>query len=281
MNQISRIAGAEASRSRNPIECGMASRQRAGSGAGPQRASEFGTLLRHWRRSRSISQLELAKAAKVSTRHLSFLETGRCGPSRSTVLELARVLAIPRSETERLLIVAGYAGDWTRGAADSEAIRGQLGKISHLLAAHDPFPALITAPDWTVAAQNRSAAALFARLRELAPELRIDPVDLRELFRERREAPLVANLRELVQSVVAGLYQLEPDPASFGHTPAFLDALPPDDRGGISIERGAGSAVWQHALRFRDGSAAFSLELLSLPFAAPATRYFRGLLGET
>ena len=277
----------------------MPSRPRAESAAGSARASEFGALLRHWRRARGISQLELARQANVSTRHLSFLETGRCGPSRSAVLELARVLEVPRSETERLLIVAGYAGDWGRAAPDSAAIRAQLGKIAHLLAAHDPFPALVTAPDWTVASLNRSAAALFRRFSELAPGLAVDPVDLRQVFRERRLAPLVLNLRELVDSVVAGLYQLEPDPASFGHTPAFLDALPPGDRAGISIERAAASAVWEHAVRFRDGAAAFSLELLSLPFAAaaagfalvlgrpadeasrePATRYFEALLRE-
>jgi transcriptional regulator with XRE-family HTH domain len=277
----------------------MARRQRAEPVVAAPRASEFGTLLRHWRRSRAISQLELAKLANVSTRHLSFLETGRCGPSRSTVLELARVLEIPRSETERLLIVAGYAGDWTRGGPDPEAIRRQLGKIAHLLAAHDPFPALITAPDWTVAWQNRSGAALFRRLRELAPELCIDPVDLRQLFRERSLGPLVANLRELVVSVVAGLYQLEPDPASFGHTPAFLDALPASEIQGSAIERAARPSAWEHPVHFRDRGTEFSLELLSLPFAAgaagfalvlgrptddlsrePATAYFRGLLGE-
>src|SRR4029450_8080991 len=77
-------------------------------------SSEFGNLLRHWRRARGGSQLELANRPGLSTRHLSFLETGRCGPSRGTVLQIGRALDLPQSETERLLLVAGYAGDWAR-----------------------------------------------------------------------------------------------------------------------------------------------------------------------
>jgi transcriptional regulator with XRE-family HTH domain len=277
----------------------MSSRRPAEISAAAPRSPEFGKLLRHWRRSRGISQLELAKAADVSARHLSFLETGRCGPSRTAVVDLARALELPGTETQRLLILAGYAGDWTQAAPDSDAIRGQLGKVAHLLGANDPFPALVTAPDWSVAFQNRGATALFARLHELAPTLRIDPVDVRRIFREKRLAPLISNLRELIDSVVAGLYQLEPDPASFGHTPAFLDALPAGDTRGAALERAARGSAWAHPVKYRDGGASFSLDLLSLPFAAsaagfalvigrpadeasvaPATAYFRALIAK-
>src|SRR5262245_53283213 len=42
----------------------------------------FGELLRQWRDARGTSQLALSTRARVSTRHLSYLETGRASPSR-------------------------------------------------------------------------------------------------------------------------------------------------------------------------------------------------------
>lgn len=237
------------------------------------RASEFGRILRHWRQTRAISQLELAERAGVSPRHLSFLETGRCGPSRGAVLQLGRALQLPRSETERLLLVAGYAGDWTRAAGDADSIRGQLAVVSHLLTAHDPLPAVISAPDWSIAYQNRSAHAFFRRIREVAPTLRPDPVDLRQLLTEENLGRIVPNLPELLENVLAGLYQLEPDPASFGHAPSMLNALPRCDRPGDAIERGSHANVWQEELRVHDLGADFALKLFTLPFAGAASGF--------
>jgi transcriptional regulator with XRE-family HTH domain len=236
------------------------------------RASEFGRILRHWRQARAISQLELAERAGVSPRHLSFLETGRCGPSRGAVLQLGRALDLPRAETERLLLVAGYAGDWTRAAGDADSIREQLAAVSHLLDAHDPLPAVISDPEWKIAYQNRSAEAFFRRIREIAPALQTDPVDLRQLLQERDFARLVPNLAELLQNVLAGLYQLEPDPASFGHAPAMLHALPRAAGPGDAIAR-ASRGVWEEQLRVHDRGAEFGLKLFTLPFAGPASGF--------
>jgi transcriptional regulator with XRE-family HTH domain len=237
------------------------------------RASEFGRILRHWRHARAISQLELAERAGVSPRHLSFLETGRCGPSRGAVLQLGRALDLPNSETERLLLVAGYAGDWTRSDVPAESIRSQLGAVSHLLEAHDPLPAVISAPDWSIAYQNRSAAAFFARVRDVAPALRSDPLDLRELLRAENLGRLVPNLPQLLEHVLAGLYQLEPDPASFGHAPSMLNALPRCVGPGDAIERASRTHVWAEELRIRDAGAEFGLHLFTLPFAGAASGF--------
>jgi hypothetical protein len=236
----------------------------------------------------------------MSARHLSFLETGRCGPSRDSVLQLGRALELPRSETERLLLVAGHAGDWGRLPVDTERVREQLGKLSHLLAAHDPFPAIITDPDWCVAFENCGARALFRHLQLLAPGLCIDPLDLRDLLAEGGAlGRLIANRDDLLAGVLAGLYQLEPDPACFGHARSLLDVLPARERAGAAIERAARATAWQHALELRDGRSAFALEVFSLPFArpvsgfalvlvrpsadadrAPAERYFRSLVAR-
>jgi transcriptional regulator with XRE-family HTH domain len=72
-------------------------------------ASPVGQLLRHWRRARRLSQLALALEAATTSRHLSFIESGRSQPSREMVLRLARVLDVPIRERNQLLLAAGYA----------------------------------------------------------------------------------------------------------------------------------------------------------------------------
>jgi transcriptional regulator with XRE-family HTH domain len=242
-------------------------------------SSEFGNLLRHWRRTRGVSQLELANRAGLSTRHLSFLETGRCGPSRSSVLQLGRALDLPRAETDRLLLLAGHAGDWSRLSVDSSRVREQLGKLEPLLAAHDPLPALISDPDWCVAWQNRGARALFREIHERAPHLASDPVDLRVLLADEESVgSLLANRDELLAEVVVGLYQLEPDPASFGNARSLLAVLPSKDQAGDAVERASCASAWQQELRLRDGSRTLSLEVFGVPFARPACGFALVLL---
>ena len=72
-------------------------------------ATAFGTLLRRWRTGRAMSQLTLATEAGISTRHLSFLETGRAQPSREMVQLLAGMLDVPLGDRNALLVSAGYA----------------------------------------------------------------------------------------------------------------------------------------------------------------------------
>src|SRR6266851_4440434 len=76
-----------------------------------------GPLLRRWRESRHLSQLELALEAAVSARHISFLETGRAEPSKTMLLTLANVLDIPLRERNFLLLAAGYAPVTVRPAS--------------------------------------------------------------------------------------------------------------------------------------------------------------------
>lgn len=154
----------------------------------------------------------------------------------------------------------------------------QLGKLAPLLAAHDPFPALITDPDWCVPWHNRGASALFRELQELAPHLATDPVDLRQILADKTFGNLVANRDELLSGVVTGLYQLEPDPASFGNARSLLAVLPTPDGAGDSVERASCASAWQHELRLRVGARTLSLEIFSLPFARPASGFALVLL---
>src|SRR4051794_31634558 len=93
-------------------------------------AGGAGALLREWRQRRRLSQLEFSLLADVSTRHLSYVETGRSAPSREMVLHLTERLGLPLRERNRLLLAAGYApvfGETALGsprlAAVAEAVR--------------------------------------------------------------------------------------------------------------------------------------------------------------
>ena len=54
-----------------------------------------GEILLYWRRLRKISQMELALDVNVSSRHLSFVETGKSKPSRDLILRIADSLNLP------------------------------------------------------------------------------------------------------------------------------------------------------------------------------------------
>jgi len=70
-----------------------------------------GDLIREWRQRRRLSQLDLAIAANVSSRHLSFVETGRSRPTSEMILHLAEHLDVPlRDRNARLLPVAPAIG---------------------------------------------------------------------------------------------------------------------------------------------------------------------------
>jgi transcriptional regulator with XRE-family HTH domain len=120
----------------------------------------FGPLLKTWRERRRRSQLDLALDAGVSTRHLSFVETGRARPSPEVVLALARELDVPLREQNDLLLAAGYAPRYTETGLDAPAMREIRAALQRLLDAHTPYPAVVVDRRWDVVLAN-SAAGVF------------------------------------------------------------------------------------------------------------------------
>jgi transcriptional regulator with XRE-family HTH domain len=122
----------------------------------------FGELLREWRRRRSVSQLELSLDADISTRHLSFVETGRSQPSRDIVVRLAESLQIPLRERNALLLAAGYApiyGERPLQSAEMEPVRSALDRF---LRAHEPYPALVVDRHHDLMSANDALSAITA-----------------------------------------------------------------------------------------------------------------------
>src|SRR5688500_10344555 len=107
-----------------------------------------GEQLRDWRQHRRLSQLDLALSADVSTRHLSFVETGRSLPSRAMVVRLAERLAVPLRERNTLLVAAGYAPVYAATSLDDPAMRVVREAVDLVLAGHEPYPALAIDRHW-------------------------------------------------------------------------------------------------------------------------------------
>jgi transcriptional regulator with XRE-family HTH domain len=136
--------------------------------------SEFGPLLQDWRRRRRLSQLALASSAGVSTRHLSFVETGRARASREMVLHLAEHLDVPLRERNRLLLAAGFAPTFRESPLDAPGMHTVQHALEQFLRAHEPFPALVMNRHFEVVAANRSVAVL---IEGCAPELLTPPLN--------------------------------------------------------------------------------------------------------
>src|SRR5258706_10944636 len=102
----------------------------------------IGELLRAWRRRRSLSQLELSLNAAVSSRHLSFVETGRARPSREMLLHLAEHLEVPLRERNGLLLAAGYAPLYRERSLETPEMESVRQAIDRFLRAHEPYPAV-------------------------------------------------------------------------------------------------------------------------------------------
>ncbi len=122
----------------------------------------FGALLRRQRAARGYSQERLAGDAEVSTRHLSFLETGRASPSREMVLALGSALEVPLRERNEMLLAAGFAPVYPASSFDEPALAPVRRALDHLLAAHDPFGAVVVDREWNALRVNPGAARLFA-----------------------------------------------------------------------------------------------------------------------
>jgi transcriptional regulator with XRE-family HTH domain len=159
------------------------------------RTPPVGGLIREWRRRRRLSQLALATGSAVSARHLSFIETGRARPSREMVIHLAERLDVPLRDRNALLLAAGYAPFYSETPLDSEEMAPVREALDRILAAHEPFPAVVVDRRWDLVSANSAAHAILAE--GVDPDLLGPPANaLRVSLHPRGLAPRIANLAE-------------------------------------------------------------------------------------
>jgi transcriptional regulator with XRE-family HTH domain len=187
--------------------------------------SPFGTRLRQWRAARGVSQLALAGRIGSTSRHVSFLETGRSRPSTAMVLRLAEALDLPLRERNELLHAAGLAAEYPEAALSSADLAPFRAAIDSLLTAHLPYPAMVLDRHWNVLIANAACDRLYGdglagtnmvrrfltdpRARDMVvnwPE--IAGSALSRLRRECERAPFDETLAELLRDAVAALGDL-------------------------------------------------------------------------
>ena len=170
----------------------------------PEARGGFGGVLQSWRKRRRLSQLDLGLEAGVSSRHISFLETGRAGPSRDMVLRLAAALDLPLRERNDLLFAAGYAQRYAERSLDDAGVEEARRALQFVLEVHEPNPAFVLDRYWQIVLWNRTQALM---LRELTG-LDGSPADLNALdlvFKPGLGREEIVNWEEVARAVLRRL----------------------------------------------------------------------------
>jgi transcriptional regulator with XRE-family HTH domain len=111
---------------------------------------------------RRRSQMDVALDVGVSTRHLSFVETGRSNPSPELLVAIADELAVPLRERNALLLAAGYAPRYAETPLDDAEMRQVRGALQRLLDSHQPYPGAVIDRMWNVVLSNQAGQVLVA-----------------------------------------------------------------------------------------------------------------------
>jgi transcriptional regulator with XRE-family HTH domain len=153
-----------------------------------------GDLLREWRQRRRMSQLDLACEAEISTRHLSFVETGRSQPSREMILHLAERLTIPVRERNLLLVAAGFAPIFQERTFDDPALDRAKSAVEMIIERQKPYPAFGIDRHWNVVMSNSALPELYVGV---SPDLLARPVNAARLtLHPKGMAPRIADFAE-------------------------------------------------------------------------------------
>jgi transcriptional regulator with XRE-family HTH domain len=202
-----------------------------------------GDLLREWRQRRRLSQLELACEAEISTRHLSFVETGRAIPSREMLMNLAERLEVPLRDRNTLLLAAGLAPIYRERPLSDPSLHAARKAIDLLLVGQEPYPALAIDRHWTMVASNRAVAPLLTGISAglLEPPVNVLRLSLHPDGLARR----IANLGEWRSHLLDRLrrqIEVSRDPV-LGALMSELRAYPHDDADTVQTDAGVAAPL--------------------------------------
>lgn len=172
-----------------------------------QKASAFGDHFKRWRQHRRLSQEDLAGAAEISARHVSFLETGRAQPSREMIALLAHVLDLPLADRNAFYNAAGLVAPYLdQGLATADPqVRAAL---EFVLRQQEPYPALVVDGHWDVLLRNDAALAIFGPFRSrfaMEPDLANNAMHV--VFHPDGLRPFIANWREFAGEMLRILHR--------------------------------------------------------------------------
>ncbi len=169
-------------------------------------AISFGPQIRAWRETRGLSQFELASRAGFSTRHVSFIETGKAQPSREAVLALGEVLGVPLREQNRLLEVAGFARVFRETPLSADQMAHMRGMLQFILDRHLPYAAIVVDRQWNCLLANEATGRFFSPL--TSPALASETNVLRSTFHPEGSRRWIVNWPEVERQLLS-LAELE------------------------------------------------------------------------
>ncbi len=167
-------------------------------------AAPIGLLLREWRAARRLSQLDLSLAAGVSTRHISYVETGKARPSRELVTRLADTLEMPLRERNALLVAAGFAPKYPETVLDTPALAAVRRAIDSILRQQEPYPAFLLNRHWDVLAANAAAARVTGFLLDGRANPQTNMI--RQFFDPEALRGAVRNWEEIARDLIRHLH---------------------------------------------------------------------------
>lgn len=165
----------------------------------------FGALLRQWREARRYSQLDLALAAEVSSKHVSFLETGRNRPSRDMILKLSNAMDVPLRDRNQLFNAAGFADPYDESPLEAPAMTRIDEAVTRILDKHEPLPAIVVDGNWNIVRSNRGGDRLMALFVDDPASLGPNAFDI--LFHPDGLQPWVKNWRTLSSVLLMRLFR--------------------------------------------------------------------------
>ena len=186
-----------------------------------QPVSPVGVLLREWRSTRRLSQLDLALDAGISARHLSCLETGKAQPSREMIARLAEALQVPLRERNALLLAAGYAPEYGETSLDTPELAQVRRAIEFILTHQEPYPAFVLNRRWDVLRANDAAGRLATFLRGGTRHANM----VRQLFDPDDLRPAVVNWEEVAGDLIGHLHDTVAAIPSDAAARALLDEV--------------------------------------------------------
>lgn len=170
--------------------------------------STFAARLKWWRERRGLSQLDLAHAAEVSQRHLSFLEIDRTAPSREMVLKLAAALDLSLRQQNELLLAAGFAPIWRESPLSAPELATVNRALDFMLEQHEPYAAFVVDRRWNLLRANRGGQRMVAFLTDTPPRAPdpANPINLADaLVSPDGLRPLIVNWREVALYFLRGV----------------------------------------------------------------------------
>jgi transcriptional regulator with XRE-family HTH domain len=170
-------------------------------------AGLFPALLKHWRARRGLSQLDLALAADVSARHVSFLETGRAQPSRDMVLRLGATLDVALRDQNAMLGAAGFANEFSEPSFSGELPDAITKAIDRMLEQQEPYPMLVMNRRYDVLRTNRAATAILTRFVAEPAALPQPPNAMQMLFDPRLGRPFVVDWERIARALLSRMHR--------------------------------------------------------------------------